>query len=189
MDRTRAAIHTNPATLTLWVRMSLSSLADAIDRIVVGPSREIERLPLDDGDSFKALHGEPDGSFTIHHVQADGSSALVQTTRFQDVALQTFAAFDRPRDWHHAYRPRGENTRHPDKTVSVFAAGADPTACIVGFLDSLGATLDRGSLETLDHEDKPDFQWGYRFRDLESGTGFKAAGRLVPGGAIMTWWA
>lgn len=41
------------------------------------------------------------------------------------------------------------------------------------------------SMVPLDNEDTP-YEWGYRF--VCEGTGFKAAGINVPGGAVCTWW-
>lgn len=169
--------------------MSHSTLAHAIDAIYAEPAREILREPLPGGESFKVLHQEADGSFTVHDLSADGTSRLVQVTPHADQAARTFEAYDGPRPWHAAYLPRGENGATSDKTVRVHAAGADPEACIIGFLDSLGQTLKPGSLAPLPAEvGEREFQWGLRFQDAETGTAFKAAGRLVPGGAVMTWW-
>lgn len=169
--------------------MSTSSLAQAIDAILSEPAREILREALPDGQGFKVIHLEADGSYSLHHIAADGMGTLVHTTPFRDLAEHTFAAYDGPRAWHAAYLPRGDNSRMPEKTVCVFAAGVDPEACIVAFLDSLGHTLLPGSLTPMPQEvGETDYQWGYRFIDAETRTGFKAAGRLVPGGAVLTWW-
>jgi hypothetical protein len=140
----------------------------------------------------KSLRLERHGWFVVVH-HHEGRDTIVVQAIHRDLADTYYAAFDGPRPWHDSY-VRGTNDREPDKSVCVFAVGAGATpdeaarASLVAFLDSLNATLDPTSVEALDDGDNRDYQWGYRFRDQESGTAFKAAGRYVPGGAVLTWW-
>lgn len=141
----------------------------------------------------KSLVLDTDGWYVVAHHRGPDDDRIVIKTPYRDAAETVYAAFDGPRPWHDAYLPRGFNERDPAKIVNAYAVGSGTTpeaaaiAAVTAFLDSLGTELDPGSLEPMDDEDR-DYQWGYRFRDRQSGTGFKAAGRFIPGGAILTWW-
>lgn len=166
---------------------AMTSAAARVLAHVRSEIRELVRHPLPNGDGEKVLRLAGDGELSIHHVH-DAAETPVYTTATPDDAEAVFTAYDGRRDWHHAYLPRGQNPDigKPEKVVAVYAAGADPVACLHGFLDGLGLSLDEASLEAMEG-DGATYQWGYRFAST-TGTAFKACGRLVPGGAIMTWW-
>lgn len=68
--------------------------------------------------------------------------------------------------------------------AAIYSVGATPREAIEAFclarmdkpLECLGESLEGGAR----------YSWGYRF--TVDGTGCKAAGIFVPGGAILTWW-
>lgn len=128
---------------------------------------------------------------------ADGAGKQLVATgaRFSVVRIRPDATpFDTLIETPHSevassYLPRGTHGNREAKAATVWAAGATPEDCVRGFLDSIGNTLKEGSLEPYDEDGpKDEFQWGVRFADAETGTFFKAAGRFVPGGAVLTWW-
>lgn len=124
----------------------------------------------------------------VLHVTEEGVDVLFESAD-EDAAVRVYDAFDgRFRPWHGAYQPQGLQSDRQAVTVPVYAAADTAEGCILGFMDSLGLPLDLESVSVLDNGDNDEYQWGLSFRDAANGTSFKAAGRFVPGGAVLTWW-
>lgn len=72
----------------------------------------------------------------------------------------------------------------------VWSVGRDPKEAVEALCKARwGGTLE-SELEPLPTDPErsdPRYTWGFRFKSA-GGTGFKAAGVYVPGGALCTWW-
>jgi len=110
---------------------------------------------------------------------------VLKVTPHKDVAEQVYEAFDgRLRPWASHWQPRGFNDMGVQgKTVTVIAVGATVQDCLDAFADSLGSE-NTAAVEDLRATDSG--VWQARF--TVDGTGFKAHGLRVPGGAVMTHW-
>lgn len=74
------------------------------------------------------------------------------------------------------------------ESMTIWSVGVSPLDAIRAFCRArLGdhVTDIDGELRPLPTGD-PLYQWGFAF--TADGTGFKAAGIIVPGGVILTWW-
>lgn len=71
--------------------------------------------------------------------------------------------------------------------TAVWAVGKTPREAIEAFcLARVGEPLEEIGAELESSPGDERWAWGYRFTC--DGTGFKAAGILVPGGVVLTWW-
>lgn len=131
--------------------------------------------------------GSPFGGFRVSR-EVDGARTTVIETPHPDEARSVFdhlRAVDPP--WHPAYLPTGKSPPpHAELTARIHAVGRTVEECCATFAESLGDVLD-GSTFASHAEEGPEFQWLARF-STRAGAGFKASGRCVPGGYVMTWW-
>lgn len=150
---------------------------------------EVAARALGDGSSVAIVGSVSGPAYAVEH-RKPGAVATVVETPHPDVAGAVYEAFDVvERGWHAAYLPRGGlPPDHAALTVAVHAAGATVEDCVRGFLDGRGDGLREGSLLTVTDEPREEYQWDASFVSDRTGTGFKAAGRKVPGGVVMTWW-
>ena len=154
-------------------------------------AREVVRKALPDGASLVLYSSMVAPTWRIERVErADGAVAEVFSTGFKDEASSVFDAYDGiVRNWHAPYLPIGKlPPDRADLTVPVHAAGVTVEACLEAFLSSIGETLSTRGLHVEAADPDPRFGWSAAFVSEPSGTGFKAAGRHVPGGMVMTWW-
>jgi hypothetical protein len=106
-----------------------------------------------------------------------------------DLATAYYDAIDgRARAWAAPFLPRGINANEKgDKEFRVYAAGATPRDCILGLLDSINdlpGVQQQASVMSDYHEEQG--QWSAYVAG--EANGYKVAGVLVPGGAILTSW-
>ncbi len=152
--------------------------------------RVLAHRVLDDGTKVVLVGVVAGPTYRIER-ERDGLLTIVFETTFPDEAESVFEcceAADRP--WHPAYLPIGKAFPAAEgRTVPVHAVGATVELCVEAFLTGLGDTLEPGSLRIDEADSAPGFQWGARFASARGGSGFKAAGRDVPGGRVMTWWS
>ncbi|MBK1666622.1 hypothetical protein CKO28_01010 [Rhodovibrio sodomensis] len=91
------------------------------------------------------------------------------------------------------YRFLGDMRERTGLQHSVFSIGTTAEAAIEAFAHMLvGEDGAREHAKDIDIEpvtDRPAFQWSARFKLASNGTGMKAAGIYVPGGAVLTWWS
>ncbi len=152
--------------------------------------RELASETLADG-SRKLVVGVVSGpSYRVDHVRGERRVTILSTAH-ADEARAVYEAFDgRDRGWHPAYPPRGGLPPARETLgACVHAAGSSVEDCVRGFLDGRGEALQPGSLQPTGEDLGCEFQWSVTFASEGSGTGFRAAGRRVPGGYVMTWWA
>lgn len=69
---------------------------------------------------------------------------------------------------------------------TIWSVGRTPREAIQALCKARWSGTLEGELTPLESGDLS-YTWGFRFRS-DNGTGFKAAGVYVPGGAILTWW-
>lgn len=156
----------------------------------IGIEDEVCRRDLGNGVAVVLLAARGERRFRIARLASDGEATVLETPHPEE-ATSVFDAYDGERGWHHAYPPRGATSDgfRALRTCDVHAVGATVEDCVKAFLDSKGESIRAGSLVQMDDGADPEFQWGCAFASEGTGTGFKAAGRAVPGGFVMTWWS
>lgn len=126
------------------------------------------------------------GSFQVclhGATETDVSSVLIDTNE-PEVAVHIYDSIDGvEREWGEPWLPRGFNNQRESIKQTVFAAGGTVEECLRGFADSIG---NSGIGNVASGPTGEPGGWEATF--TSGGTGFKAAGVYVPGGAIMTWW-
>lgn len=130
----------------------------------------------------------------VHDMRTDSYSIEMDTETvavcddLQD-AVARFNALDAPdiARLDPAYRRLGDMRARPEHEMRVVAVGATPEQAIATFCDMLerDQPLD---VQPMHDDDPHSGRWSRVFRLASTGTGMKAAGRFVPGGAVMTWW-
>lgn len=177
------------------------SIAEAIARIKLehDEPKVVTKVEMPDLKGAKILTMTAEGRFAVRF-RPDNYPTTPETviylTRYEDEAANVFEAYTGPKDWHECYLPVGRSISAGEKNAMVHAVGETPLNCVRAFLDSKGLTLREGSAVPMestgtlnDSAGSREFQWAFaEFRDDETGTSFKAAGRNVPGGVVMTWW-
>ncbi len=150
---------------------------------------EVVARALGDGTSVAIVASVSGPGYVVEHRKPDAVATVVETPH-PDVAEAVYESFDGVgRGWHAAYLPRGAPPPgHAALAATVHAAGSTVVDCVAGFLDGRGEGLREGSLRTSFDEPSEEFQWDASFVSDRTGTAFKAAGRKVPGGVVMTWW-
>jgi len=127
------------------------------------------------------------GTYRIEIYRTAGSDLLHDyETPHADEAAAIYDGVDGiERTWDAAYLPRGASG-DAGKTMAVYGVGSTIAQAIEGFVDGMGGRVE--SLAEVSEDPRHDeFQWSARVSTVE-GASFKVAGRLVPGGAVVTWW-
>lgn len=128
-------------------------------------------------EQFKEWHSNPQDNWTVADVKelAEIKSFLLQELKKTWGNSKTLRTqYDG--DCYHAHYITGY----------IYSVSNTPEEAINAFLIARVGSEIESELLPLDSAPDNEYDWSYSF--ISNGSGFKAAGIYIPGGAVMTWW-